>query len=124
MSKLTGQIAALGAILVTGVVLTACGSSGMPGNAVANVNGTPITVSTFNHWMTVAANASSASTTTGAAAPKVPVPDPPTYTNCIAHLEATAPKPAKGQSKPTAAAAEDAVRTAVHLAQAVGARVI
>ena len=103
MSKLTGQIAALGAVLVTGVVLTACGSSGVPGNAVASVNGTPITVSTFNHWMTVAANASSASTTTGAATPKVPVPDPPAYTNCIAHLEATAPKPAKGQKKPTAA---------------------
>jgi foldase protein PrsA len=103
VSKLTGQLAALGAVLVTGVVLTACGSRGVPGNAVAHVNGTPITVSTFNHWMTVAANASSASTTTGAAAPKVPVPDPPSYTNCIAHLEATAPKPAKGQSKPTAA---------------------
>jgi foldase protein PrsA len=84
-------------------VLTACGSSGVPGNAVANVNGTPITVSTFNHWMAVAANASSASTTTGAATPKIPVPDPPSYTNCIAHLEATAPKPAKGQPKPTAA---------------------
>ena len=31
------------------------------------------------------------------------MPDPPTYKACIAHLEATAPKPAKGQSKPTAA---------------------
>jgi foldase protein PrsA len=103
VSKLTGQLSALGAILVTGAVLTACGSSGVPGNAVANVNGTAITVSTFNHWMAVAANASSASTTTGAATPKVPVPDPPSYTNCIAHLEATAPKPAKGQKKPTAA---------------------
>lgn len=104
MSKLTGQIAALGAVLLTGVTLSACGSSGIPGNAVANVNGTPITTATFNHWMTVAANASSSSTTTGQTAAKVPVPDPPTYKNCIAHLEATAPKPAKGKSKPTAAA--------------------
>ncbi|HTB50678.1 MAG TPA: peptidyl-prolyl cis-trans isomerase [Solirubrobacteraceae bacterium] len=104
MSKLSGQIAALGAVLLTGVTLTACGSSGVPGNAVVSVNGTPITTSTFNHWMSVAANASSASATTGAAVPKVPVPDPPTYKNCIAHLEATAPKPAKGQTKPTAAA--------------------
>lgn len=104
MSKLTGQIAALGAVLLTGVTLTACGSSGVPGNAVVSVNGTPITTDTFNHWMTVAANASSASSTTGAATAKVPVPDPPTYKNCIAHLEATAPKPAKGQAKPTAAA--------------------
>ena len=36
-------------------------------------------------------------------AAKPVVPDPPTYTACIAHLQATAPKPAKGQPKPTAA---------------------
>jgi foldase protein PrsA len=103
VSKRTGQIGALGAVLLTGVTLTACGGGGVPGNAVVSVNGTPITTATFNHWMTVAANASSASTTTGATTPKVPVPDPPSYANCIAHLEATAPKPAKGKAKPTAA---------------------
>ena len=104
MSKLTGQIAALGAILLTGVTFTACGSSGIPGNAVVSVNGTPITTATFNHWMTVAASSSAASATAaGQTAPKTVVPDPPTYKNCIAHLEATAPKPAKGQPKPTAA---------------------
>lgn len=102
MSKLTGQLAALGAVLLTGVTLTACGG-GIPSNAVVSVNGTPVTTATFNHWMMVAANASSASSTTGSTTPKVVVPDPPTYKNCIAHLEATAPKPAKGQSKPTAA---------------------
>jgi len=101
--KPRGPIAALGAVLLTGVTLTACGSGGIPGNAVVSVNGTPITTATFNHWMTVAANASSASTTTGATAPKVPVPDPPSYANCVAHLEATASKPAKGKAKPTAA---------------------
>ncbi|HEY5262490.1 MAG TPA: hypothetical protein VIJ33_10275, partial [Solirubrobacteraceae bacterium] len=103
MSKRTGQFAALGAILLTGLTLTACGG-GVPGDAVVSVNGSPVTTATFNHWMTVAANASSASTTSGAATPKTPVPDPPTYKACIAHLEATAPKPAKGQSKPTPAA--------------------
>ncbi len=104
MSKLKGQIGALGAILLTGVTLTACGSSGIPGNAVVSVNGTPITTSTFNHWMAVAASSSAASATaSGKTAPKAIVPDPPTYKACIAHLEATAPKPAKGQSKPTAA---------------------
>jgi foldase protein PrsA len=103
VSKLSGQIAALGAILVTGLTLTACGG-GIPGNAVVSVNGTPITNTTFNHWMAVAANSSSASAAAaGKTAPKAVVPDPPTYTACIAHLEATAPKPAKGQPKPTAA---------------------
>ncbi len=104
MSKLKGQIGALGAVLLTGVTLTACGSSGIPGNAVVSVNGTPITTATFNHWMAVAASSSAASATAaGKAAPKAVVPDPPTYKACIAHLEATAPKPAKGQPKPTAA---------------------
>jgi foldase protein PrsA len=103
VSKRTGQITAFGAVLLTGLTLTACGG-GVPGDAVVSVNGTPVTTATFNHWMAVAANASSASTTTGQATPKTPVPDPPTYKACIAHLEATAPKPAKGQSKPTAAA--------------------
>jgi foldase protein PrsA len=103
VSKLKGQIAALGAVLITGVTLTACGGGGVPGNAVVSVNGTPVTAATFNHWMTVAANASSASTTGTKTAAKAVVPDPPNYTACIAHLEATAPKPAKGQSKPTAA---------------------
>lgn len=97
------QLAALGAILVTGVTLTACGG-GIPGNAVVSVNGTPVSTATFNHWMAVAANASSASSSTGTTTPKAVVPDPPTYKNCIAHLEATASKPAKGQAKPTTAA--------------------
>ncbi len=101
MSKPSGQIAALGAVLLTGLTLAACGG-GIPGNAVVSVNGTPITTSTFNHWMMVAAGSSSAATATGQASKPV-VPDPPTYKACVAHLEATAPKPAKGQPKPTAA---------------------
>lgn len=104
MSKLKGQVAALSAVLLTGVTLTACGGGGIPGNAVVSVNGTPISTATFNHWMAVAAGSSAASATPGQAAPKTVVPDPPTYKACIAHLEATAPKPAKGQAKPTPAA--------------------
>lgn len=99
MSKLSGQFAALGAVLLTGLTLTACGG-GIPGNAVVAVNGTPITTATFNHWMMVAAGSSAP--TTGSTAKPV-VPDPPTFKACVAHLEATAPKPAKGQPKPTAA---------------------
>ena len=65
------------------------------------VGSNPITKTTFEHWLSVAA-ASSATTATGKTAKPV-VPVPPDYTECIAHLEATAPKPAKGQSKPTSA---------------------
>jgi foldase protein PrsA len=102
VTKLTRSIAALGAVFFAGIGLTACGSSGVPGDAVVQVGEQPITKETFNHWLSVAA-ASSAQTAAGKTAPKPVVPDPPSYTNCIAHLQATAPKPAKGQPKPTEA---------------------
>jgi foldase protein PrsA len=97
VSKHFRFISALGAVFFAVLGLAACGG-GIPGNAVVQVGGTPITKATFEHWISVAA--SSTAGTTGA---KPVVPDPPNYTACIAHLEATAPKPTKGQSKPTAA---------------------
>jgi parvulin-like peptidyl-prolyl isomerase len=95
VSKYFRSIAALGAVLFAMGGLAACGG-GVPGNSVAQINGTPITKATYEHWLSIAA--SSTAGTTGA---KPVVPDPPHYTACIAHLEATSPKPAKGQSKPT-----------------------
>jgi foldase protein PrsA len=95
------SIAALGAVFFVTVGLTACGSSGIPGDAVVQVGSTPITKSTFEHWLGVAAASSAASTTTAASKPVVP--DPPDFTACIAHFQATAPKPAKGAPKPTEA---------------------
>lgn len=100
MSRHLRLIAALGAVFLAGGGLAACG--GVPGDAVVSVNGNSITTSAYNHWLSVAA-ASSAAAVPGQKAAKPVVPDPPDYTACIAHLEATAPKPAKGQSKPTAA---------------------
>jgi foldase protein PrsA len=89
------SIAALGAAFAVAAGLAACG--GIPGNAVVQVGGTPITKATYEHWLSVAAAATS---TTGA---KTTIPDPPEYTACIAHLEATSAKPAKGQAKPSKA---------------------
>jgi foldase protein PrsA len=81
------------------VGLSACGGGGIPGNAVAQVNGTPITTTAFKHWIKVAAVSSASGPLT-----KNPVaPEPPEYTACIAHLKEIAPAPAKGQSPPTAA---------------------
>ena len=99
MSRLTRPIAALGAVFFAAAGLSACG--GIPGNAVVQVGGTPITKSAFEHWMSVAASSTAA---TGTTAAKPVIPDPPDYTACIAHLKATAPKPAKGQTAPTEAA--------------------
>jgi foldase protein PrsA len=94
----TRSIPALGAVFFAVVGLSACG--GIPGNAVVDVGGKPITKSTFEHWMGVAA--ASSATTASAAKPVLPVP--PEYTACIAHLRATTPTPAKGQPPVTTAA--------------------
>jgi foldase protein PrsA len=99
VSKTLRLIPALGAVLFALVGLSACGGGGIPGNAVAQVNGTPITTTTFKHWIKVAAVSSASGPLT-----KNPVaPEPPEYTACIAHLKEIAPAPAKGQSPPTAA---------------------
>lgn len=77
----------------------ACG--GIPGGAVATVDGTAITRATFEHWLSAAAASSApapTTTATGKLAEPV-VPDPHAYTACIAHLEITTPKP-KGKAAP------------------------
>ena len=93
MPKAIRFIPALGAVLFALLGLAACG--GIPGDAVVQVNGTPISQSAFNHWLEVA----SASSATGVSG-KAVVPVPPDYTACIAHLAATAPTTGKA-AKPT-----------------------
>jgi foldase protein PrsA len=95
VSKVLRFIPALGAVLFAVIGLAACGG-GVPGNAVVAVGGTPITKTTFAHWMSVAASSTAAASPAG----KPPVPEPPNYTACIAHLQANQPKPAKGVTVP------------------------
>lgn len=95
MSKTLRFITALGAVFFALVGLSACG--GISGDAVVQVDGTPITKAAFDHWLEVAA----ASNSGGAAAGKPVVPVPPDFTACITHLAATTPKPAAGQPAPT-----------------------
>jgi foldase protein PrsA len=95
VSKVLRFIPALGAVLFAVIGLAACGG-GVPGNAVVAVGGTPITKTTFAHWMSVAASSTAAASPAG----KPPVPEPPKYTACIAHLQANQPKPAKGVTVP------------------------
>jgi foldase protein PrsA len=99
MSRTLRFIPALCAVLFALVGIAACG--GIPGNAVVQVGSTPVTKDAFNHWMGIAATASSP--TAGATAAKPAIPEPPTYKACIAHLQATTPAPAKGQTAPTTA---------------------
>ena len=95
-------LTALGAVFVVcaALVLAACGS-GVPGNSVARVGDTNVTRATFDHWMKVAAASASQSSETGKQATPAEVPVPPDFTACIAEKRKTAPKPAKGQPKPT-----------------------
>jgi parvulin-like peptidyl-prolyl isomerase len=87
------QVLALCAFFVPAAILAGCGDSGIPGNAVAEVDGTPIEKADYEHWLNVAAKSSGQ--------PGAAVPKPPDYTACIAQAKKAAPKPAKGQPKQT-----------------------
>jgi foldase protein PrsA len=76
------------AILVPAAIVVGCG--GVPGNAVAEVDGTTVEKQDFDHWMTIAAKSS------GAAVPK-----PPDYAACVAAARKNLPKPGKGVPKTT-----------------------
>src|SRR5690348_6669860 len=84
MSKTFRLISALGAVLFALTAITACGGSGgVPGNAVASVDGQAIQKAAFKHWIGVA----SISGATGQFSHKPVAPEPPDYTACISHLE-------------------------------------
>jgi len=91
-------VPALGAFFVLALAVSACGDS-VPGNSVVRVDDGTIKRSTFDHWISIAAKSSQPPG--GGAAPTIP--DPPDYAKCIAAKRTTAPKPAKGQPKPSAA---------------------
>jgi foldase protein PrsA len=82
---------ALGAFFVPAAIFAGCG--GVPGNAVATVDGNSIDKTDFDHWMAVAAKAGGQA---AAVAPK-----PPDYAACVNQKRKTTPKPAKGQPKVT-----------------------
>ncbi|MEO6497187.1 MAG: SurA N-terminal domain-containing protein, partial [Solirubrobacteraceae bacterium] len=94
---------ALGALFFAALALAfaACGDSSesIPGNAVAKVGENSIKKETFDHWLQVAAVSSQGGAQGAAAKPSIP--DAPEFTNCIAEKTKSAPKPAKGQPKPT-----------------------
>jgi foldase protein PrsA len=85
----------LAALLVVVAALAAvvAGCGGVPGNAVATVDGNEITKSTFTHWMNVAAKSGGQTSTA--------IPKPPDYEACVAAKRKALPKPAKGQPKTT-----------------------
>jgi foldase protein PrsA len=85
---------ALGAFFVVAVALSGCGS-GIPGNAVADMAGNPISTTAFKHWMYIAAKGSSAQTP---GAPVIVPSDPPNFDTCISQVKAQIPTFAKGKT--------------------------
>jgi foldase protein PrsA len=92
----------LAAILLAlpAIALSSCGGENVPGNAVAKVDDQTISKTTFDHWMRIAA-ISAQGPVQGDRAPQVQIPKPPEFTECVANKKRTAPKPPKGQPKPT-----------------------
>jgi len=85
--------AAITFIAVAGVGATFAACGGVPGDAVATVDGESIDKTEFSHWMTVAAKSAAATNA---------VPDPENdYKNCVAAKRKSTPAPAKGQPKTT-----------------------
>jgi foldase protein PrsA len=96
------SLTALGAVLVSGLVLAACGGDGVPGNAVVRVGDQSIKKDTFDHWMRIAAiSQAGQAAATGSTTPKANIPDAPDFERCVAQKRKTAAKPAKGQPEPT-----------------------
>jgi foldase protein PrsA len=92
MKKAARIVFSLAAVAGAGATLAACG--GVPGNAVATVDGEAIEKQDFSHWMTVASKQSGAQ--------NAAVPDPANdYAKCVAAKRKATPAPAKGQPKVT-----------------------
>jgi len=87
MTKAVRLVLALCAL--TALVAVGVGCGGVPGNAVATVDGTEINKDDFNHWMTIAAKTSGQ--------PNASVPDSPEFTKCIEQKRKSLPKPKKGE---------------------------
>src|SRR5829696_4515485 len=86
-------VLALCAFFVPAAIVAGCGDEGIPGNAVAEVDGEAIERADYDHWLNVAAKSSGAA--------NAAVPKPPDYTQCVAEAKKTQAKPAEGQPKLT-----------------------
>jgi foldase protein PrsA len=95
--KTLKYILALGAFFVVAAGISACGSSsGLSGNAVAEMAGNPITVSAYKHWMFVAEKGNSSESP---GSPVIVPTDPPGFTGCIKQVRAQIPSLAKTSDK-------------------------
>jgi foldase protein PrsA len=92
MIKAVRLTLALAALAAPAALVAGCG--GVPGNAVAEVDGQAIEKSSYDHWVNVAARSSGQGATAA-------VPKPPDFAECVATKRKTTPKPAKGKPQVT-----------------------
>jgi foldase protein PrsA len=98
-AKAARRAAALGAIALASTGLAACGGSSSP--VVAQVAGVgSISEATLNHWVPIEATLLY-STIPGGPVPKGVLPDPPSYSACIALLGSKGAKLVESGPKPT-----------------------
>lgn len=95
MKTASRVLAPLSAALLLAAGVSACGG-GLDSNAFVSIGGDNIKKSELEHFMPIAASQSSQ-----VPGQKVPVPDPPQFTKCIAFLKKTAGAPKKGQPRPS-----------------------
>jgi foldase protein PrsA len=95
VNKYLRSVAALCAFFVVAVTISACGS-GVPGDSVADVAGSPITTQAFNHWMFVAAKSQAAQSP---GAPVIVPNDPPNFDKCVAQVRKQVPTLSKTATK-------------------------
>jgi parvulin-like peptidyl-prolyl isomerase len=76
---------------VLAIAVAGCGSS-VPTNAVVTVDGNPITLQAYDHWMFIAAKGQSEN---APGAPTIVPNDPPNFTNCIKQVRQQIPSLAK-----------------------------
>lgn len=89
---------ALGAFFMLSFTIAACGgdddSNDVPSNAVASVDGTPVTKADYERWVAIMAKSNGAPV----------VPDPPTYARCVTGIQEAARR-VRGQRVPSDSAA-------------------
>ncbi|MBB4661745.1 peptidyl-prolyl cis-trans isomerase [Conexibacter arvalis] len=98
MTKTVRIFLALSAFFMLSFTVAACGgdddSNDIPSNAVASVDGTPVTKAEYERWVGIMARSNGAPV----------VPDPPSYARCVAGIQEQARR-VRGQRVPSDSAA-------------------
>ena len=90
--RISRKLAALAAFFVIGAAVAGCGSS-IPGNSVASVAGTPISLQAFQHWMYVFAKSQAAQyAAEGIKEPPIVSSNPTNFSSCVKAIRAGIPQ--------------------------------